>query len=200
MAAEAFRHELKFMVAAHQYHVLRHRLRHLLKPDPHAGPSGEYRITSIYFDDVADTALYEKLAGMQHRQKIRTGSTAVDCPAAVSRAPRGRVGETACRKVGYRRAGCRRQVLSRTRRGSCRRWGWAPCFWWGPRPSCGEASLACSGWGAALIRELFPCRMQCLGGRKLQNTAKPASKCADSRKHAPDYWVLADVVTNSPPW
>lgn len=71
MAAEVFRHELKFMVAAHQYHVLRHRLRHLLKPDPHAGPSGEYRITSLYFDDVADTALFEKLAGVQHRQKIR---------------------------------------------------------------------------------------------------------------------------------
>ncbi|HWI64324.1 MAG TPA: polyphosphate polymerase domain-containing protein [Symbiobacteriaceae bacterium] len=71
MAPEAFRHELKFFVGPHQYHPLRQRLRHFLRPDPHAGPGGEYRITSLYFDDAADSALFEKLAGVEHRQKIR---------------------------------------------------------------------------------------------------------------------------------
>lgn len=51
--------------------ILRSRLRHWLRPDANAGPLGEYRITSLYFDDMADSALYEKLAGLQHRQKVR---------------------------------------------------------------------------------------------------------------------------------
>jgi len=67
----AFRHELKYLIGPHQYHELRHRLRHLLRPDPHAGPTGQYRITSLYFDDATDSALFEKLAGAQHRQKVR---------------------------------------------------------------------------------------------------------------------------------
>ncbi len=71
MSNEPYRHELKFFVGPHQYHLMRQRLRHLLRPDPNAGPTGEYRITSLYFDDAADSALYEKLAGLQHRQKVR---------------------------------------------------------------------------------------------------------------------------------
>lgn len=71
MASEPYRHELKFFTHPHQYQIIRQRLRHLLRPDPHAGPSGEYRITSLYFDDASDSALYEKLAGVCCRQKIR---------------------------------------------------------------------------------------------------------------------------------
>ncbi len=71
MASAPFRHELKYFVAPHQYHILRQRLRHFLQKDPHAGLSGAYRISSLYFDDAADSALYEKLAGLPHRQKIR---------------------------------------------------------------------------------------------------------------------------------
>lgn len=71
MAHSIFRHELKFFIAPYQVEILRQRLRHLLKKDPHAGPSGRYRISSLYLDDAADSALYEKLAGVEHRQKIR---------------------------------------------------------------------------------------------------------------------------------
>lgn len=71
LGAEKFRHELKFFVGPHQYQVLRHRLRHLLRPDPHAGPTGEYRISSLYFDDATDSALYAKLSGLQQREKVR---------------------------------------------------------------------------------------------------------------------------------
>lgn len=71
MAADPFRHELKYLISPHRYLEMRHRLRHLLHRDPHAGPRGEYRITSLYFDDAADSALFEKLSGMQHRSKVR---------------------------------------------------------------------------------------------------------------------------------
>lgn len=69
--ASRFRHELKFFIHPHQYHAMRQRLRYLLRLDPHAGPTGDYRVTSLYFDDATDSALYEKLSGVQHRQKIR---------------------------------------------------------------------------------------------------------------------------------
>ena len=71
MPNEPFRHELKFLVAPHQIQILRQRLRHWLHKDPYAGPTGRYRISSLYFDDAADSALYEKLAGLEHREKIR---------------------------------------------------------------------------------------------------------------------------------
>jgi len=71
MEQPSFRHELKFLIAPYQAYVLRQRLRCLLQPDPHAGPTGRYRITSLYFDDVADSALFDKLAGVGDRQKIR---------------------------------------------------------------------------------------------------------------------------------
>lgn len=66
-----FRHELKFFINAHQYHMIRQRLHHYLRPDAHTGPSGDYRVTSLYLDDASDSALNEKLAGVQFRQKVR---------------------------------------------------------------------------------------------------------------------------------
>lgn len=71
MAQRSFRHELKYFIAPYQVHVLRQRVRCLLRPDPHAGPTGRYRITSLYFDDLDDSAVFEKLSGFRDRQKIR---------------------------------------------------------------------------------------------------------------------------------
>lgn len=71
MADLKFRHELKFAVSPHQYHVLRHRLRHLLQPDSHAPAGGTYRVTSLYLDDAQNRALYEKLSGVDVRRKVR---------------------------------------------------------------------------------------------------------------------------------
>ena len=39
--------------------------------DAHAGPDGRYRIRSIYFDNVYDKALREKVDGVQKREKFR---------------------------------------------------------------------------------------------------------------------------------
>lgn len=66
-----FRHEYKFTLSLGDYMGLRSRLRAALPHDPHAGPSGEYFIRSVYFDNVDDKALREKLDGVDHREKFR---------------------------------------------------------------------------------------------------------------------------------
>lgn len=50
--------------------VLRQRLRAVAKPDPHA-INGVYEIRSLYFDNVDDKALREKLDGVNIREKYR---------------------------------------------------------------------------------------------------------------------------------
>lgn len=66
-----YRNELKFFVNIHQYRIIRQRLRNLVTYDQHAGPGGEYHIRSLYFDDINNKALYEKLAGVRDRVKYR---------------------------------------------------------------------------------------------------------------------------------
>lgn len=66
-----YRNELKFFVNIHQYQIIRQRLRNLVNYDQHAGPGGEYHIRSLYFDDINNKALYEKLAGVRDRVKYR---------------------------------------------------------------------------------------------------------------------------------
>ncbi|TDL30672.1 polyphosphate polymerase domain-containing protein [Jeotgalibacillus sp. S-D1] len=66
-----FRHEMKYYVNYHQYHLIRHRLKHFLHQDSHADHKGEYHIRSVYFDDMEDKALQEKQAGVENRNKYR---------------------------------------------------------------------------------------------------------------------------------
>lgn len=66
-----FRHELKYTLNLHQYTVIRQRLKALLKPDQHAGSNGDYHIRSLYFDDINNKALHEKLGGVRDREKYR---------------------------------------------------------------------------------------------------------------------------------
>ena len=66
-----YRHELKYAVSYSDYLVLRQRLRQIMKPDPHAGDDGRYRIRSIYFDNIEDKALREKIDGISKREKFR---------------------------------------------------------------------------------------------------------------------------------
>jgi hypothetical protein len=69
-----FRHELKYYINYCDYLALRSRLKLLMKPDPNSGINGDYMIRSLYFDDLKDTALYEKAAGIRirHKYRIRT--------------------------------------------------------------------------------------------------------------------------------
>ena len=65
-----FRHEWKIEINASDLIAIRQRLRAVAKPDPHA-VDGRYLIRSLYFDDGADSALREKLDGVDRREKFR---------------------------------------------------------------------------------------------------------------------------------
>ena len=66
-----YRHELKFFINQHQFYIIRQRLKSLMRPDANVGPTGEYHIRSLYFDDMHNKALHEKLGGIRDRVKYR---------------------------------------------------------------------------------------------------------------------------------
>ena len=66
----AVRHEEKYIIDYRQYLMLKHRAMQILSPDPH-GDNGSYVITSIYYDDPLNNALYEKLDGLPEHSKFR---------------------------------------------------------------------------------------------------------------------------------
>lgn len=68
---KVFRHELKYFINNHEHHSLRNKLKVLMKRDRHSDSNGNYHIRSLYFDDVKDTALYEKQSGILQRKKYR---------------------------------------------------------------------------------------------------------------------------------
>ena len=66
----AFRHEWKHEINASDRIAIRQRLRAVARPDPHA-VDGKYKIRSLYFDDLKDSALREKINGTDNREKFR---------------------------------------------------------------------------------------------------------------------------------
>lgn len=66
-----FRHEYKYLISTADARILKLRLKHIMEPDPHTGPSGRYTIRSLYFDDLAHSAYYEKMDGISIRSKYR---------------------------------------------------------------------------------------------------------------------------------
>lgn len=65
-----FRHEWKHEINVSDMISIRHRLGAVARPDPHA-VNGRYLIRSLYFDDITDRALREKLDGVNRREKFR---------------------------------------------------------------------------------------------------------------------------------
>lgn len=65
------RHELKHQINLREDLVLSQRLRKLFPHDKNAGPDGTYRVTSLYFDTPYDSALREKIDGVNRREKFR---------------------------------------------------------------------------------------------------------------------------------
>lgn len=65
------RHEEKHQVNLREALVLSQRLEKLFPRDPHAGPEGSYQVVSLYYDDPYDTALRQKLDGVNRREKFR---------------------------------------------------------------------------------------------------------------------------------
>ena len=65
-----YRHEWKHELSFQDYLILRQRLRAVMEPDPHA-VDGRYFIRSLYFDNLDDKALREKLDGVNRRERVR---------------------------------------------------------------------------------------------------------------------------------
>lgn len=66
----ALRHEWKHRIDTAGLLALRARLGAVLQRDPHA-LGGSYQVRSLYFDNLTDKALREKLESVNHREKFR---------------------------------------------------------------------------------------------------------------------------------
>ena len=66
-----YRHELKYKISYPDYLAMRSRLRPVMKADPHASAEGRYLVRSVYFDNLNDKALREKIDGVAKREKFR---------------------------------------------------------------------------------------------------------------------------------
>lgn len=65
-----FRHEWKHEINYSDMLILRQRLRAVMKSDENA-VNGKYFIRSLYFDNISDKALREKIDGVNCREKFR---------------------------------------------------------------------------------------------------------------------------------
>ena len=65
-----FRHEWKHEINYSDMLILRQRLKAVMKPDENA-VDGKYFIRSLYFDNISDKALREKIDGVNCREKFR---------------------------------------------------------------------------------------------------------------------------------
>lgn len=66
-----YRHEYKYLVDSVQEAILLTRASGLMEWDPHAGETGRYLVRSLYFDDWADSCLWENESGTDLRTKFR---------------------------------------------------------------------------------------------------------------------------------
>ena len=65
-----YRHEWKHEIRFADLLAIRQRLRAIAQPDPYAR-EGKYLIRSLYFDNLNDKALREKIDGVNMREKFR---------------------------------------------------------------------------------------------------------------------------------
>lgn len=65
-----YRHEWKHEITYADLISIRQRLRAVAETDPHA-KDGKYLIRSLYFDNIKDKALREKVDGVDRREKFR---------------------------------------------------------------------------------------------------------------------------------
>lgn len=69
--SNGYRHELKYYLNSGDYVLLSNLLKNTLKSDDNTNEKGEYFIRSLYFDDYEDSALRDKIDGVDHRYKVR---------------------------------------------------------------------------------------------------------------------------------
>lgn len=66
-----YRNEIKHVITPADRAAICASMRAVAQPDSHAGPGGEYRVRSLYFDNLYDKALREKTDGVSEREKFR---------------------------------------------------------------------------------------------------------------------------------
>lgn len=66
-----YRQELKFLINDSTAHLIRTRLSSVCRPDKFADQNGQYRVTSLYFDDFCNSAVSDNLSGQFARKKFR---------------------------------------------------------------------------------------------------------------------------------
>ncbi|MDM8533777.1 polyphosphate polymerase domain-containing protein [Clostridiaceae bacterium HSG29] len=66
-----FRHEFKYHINYLDYINLKSKLKKIMKQDSHINEKGMYTIKSLYFDNIYDQALFEKINGKNIREKFR---------------------------------------------------------------------------------------------------------------------------------
>ena len=67
---QKFRHEYKHTINPADFAVLRQRLSAIMQPDSFSR-GGKYEVRSLYFDNLFDKALTEKINGVNYREKFR---------------------------------------------------------------------------------------------------------------------------------
>lgn len=65
------RTELKHEISKMDCYLLRNKLKHFMRVDPHAKKDGKYLIRSVYFDNFDNKVLTEKKEGFYQRDKFR---------------------------------------------------------------------------------------------------------------------------------
>lgn len=65
------RHEYKFYINTYVYQELRERFLYVLQRDPNVKDEDGYTISSLYFDDLSNSAMNEKIEGTRFRKKYR---------------------------------------------------------------------------------------------------------------------------------
>jgi len=66
-----YRHELKYMVNPGNAHIIKSRLKTICEPDQNADENGQYKVSSLYFDDFCNSAINDNLSGSLKRKKFR---------------------------------------------------------------------------------------------------------------------------------
>ncbi len=65
------RKELKYLIGTDEVFFYKERLAKIMEEDPHNHDGEGYTIRSLYFDTPGDCDYYEKLDGLDNRQKVR---------------------------------------------------------------------------------------------------------------------------------
>lgn len=66
-----FRNEIKHYINISDYFSIRSRLMQIMRIDKNSNADREYRIRSLYFDNIRDKVLMEKINGINEREKFR---------------------------------------------------------------------------------------------------------------------------------